>query len=67
MENNMNTLDPKTNATYRGYVQHMRRCNEHKKPDRNCNRITFKLTYEEWLSIWQASGKLHLRGNRKGC
>lgn len=26
--------------------------------------LKFNLTYEEWLSIWTESGKLHLRGRR---
>ena len=28
--------------------------------------IAFKLTYKEWISIWQKSGHLHERGNHKG-
>lgn len=28
--------------------------------------IPFKLTYDEWLTIWRGSGKLSLRGTRKG-
>lgn len=54
-------------ALYTAYQQHKYRCNSHATPDRNGNRVTFDLTYEQWLSIWQASGKLHLRGCHKGC
>jgi len=28
--------------------------------------IPFRLTYEQWLGIWKASGKLHLRGRKRG-
>jgi hypothetical protein len=28
--------------------------------------IPFLLTYAEWLAIWEQSGHLHERGNRKG-
>lgn len=37
-----------------------------RKPDRNGHRIKVKLTFEEWLAIWVASGKLHLRGRGGG-
>jgi|KBSMisStandDraft_5_1062788.scaffolds.fasta_scaffold00219_2 hypothetical protein len=29
--------------------------------------IPFLLTFDEWLSIWTASGKFHLRGRESGC
>lgn len=29
--------------------------------------IPFLLTFEEWLSIWEASGHFRQRGNRGGC
>lgn len=29
--------------------------------------IAFLLTFEEWLKIWEDSGHLAQRGNRKGC
>ena len=29
--------------------------------------IEWDLTFDEWLKIWVDSGKLHLRGKRKGC
>ena len=28
--------------------------------------IEWKLTFDEWLDIWQSSGKLHLRGRTQG-
>ena len=28
--------------------------------------IEWNLTFEEWLSAWEASGLLHKRGNRRG-
>ncbi|WP_167427970.1 NUMOD3 domain-containing DNA-binding protein [Achromobacter mucicolens] len=34
--------------------------------DRNGNPIEFRLTFEEWLSIWLASGKLLQRGIGQG-
>lgn len=36
------------------------------RADRNGNPIEFRLTFEEWLSIWLASGKLLQRGIRQG-
>ena len=32
----------------------------------NKRNIVFNLTYDEWLDVWQSSGKLHLRGVGKG-
>ena len=34
--------------------------------DANGLRIEMRMSFEEWLAVWQASGKLHLRGNRRG-
>ena len=28
--------------------------------------VVWKLEYDEWLQIWQESGHLHERGNRRG-
>lgn len=36
------------------------------QPDRNGHTVEVKMSFEEWLSIWQASGKLHLRGRGAG-
>jgi hypothetical protein len=30
-------------------------------------QIRFALTFEQWLSIWSASGKFNLRGRKSGC
>ena len=38
----------------------------HHKNNANSRGIPFKLSYEEWLDIWEKSGKLHLRGRGKG-
>ena len=32
----------------------------------NRRNIEWNLTYEEWLDIWQNSGKMHLRGRGIG-
>jgi hypothetical protein len=32
----------------------------------NTRNIEFKLTFEEWLDVWNQSGKLHLRGRGLG-
>ena len=36
------------------------------RKDKLGNEIEFKLTPEEWLSWWQATGHYHERGSRKG-
>ncbi len=55
--------DKKYQAKYRAslkgqYVRH-----KHHAKDRG---VEFKLSFEEWLSIWETSGKLDERGNRGG-
>ena len=37
----------------------------HKRNAKKRN-IDFFLTFDEWLDIWNKSGKLHLRGRKKG-
>jgi len=37
-----------------------------KRVDKHGNPIQFLLSFEEWLSIWQASGHFHERGCKKG-
>ncbi len=46
------------------YYTHKR--NTINRVDTNGNPIEFKLTFVEWWDIWEASGKYHLYGNRKG-
>lgn len=29
--------------------------------------VAWDMTFEEWLQIWESSGKYELRGNQKGC
>lgn len=36
------------------------------RTDAKRRNITFNLTFEEWLAIWEQSGHLHERGTRKG-
>ena len=36
------------------------------KSDAKRRGIAFRLTFDEWLGIWQASGRLAQRGNRRG-
>ena len=42
----------------RGYADHKSRAKK--------RNIPFNLTFEEWLSVWNSSGKLHLRGRGAG-
>jgi hypothetical protein len=35
--------------------------------DRNGDPIGWEFTFDEWLDVWQQSGKLHLRGTFKGA
>ncbi len=37
-----------------------------RKPDRNGRPIRVTMTFEEWLQVWTASGKLNLRGRGRG-
>lgn len=37
-----------------------------KRVDRNGDPIGWEFTFEEWLDVWQSSGKLHLRGTFAG-
>ena len=37
------------------------------KIDAAGNPVEFRLSFDEWLNIWEASGKLSQRGIRKGC
>ena len=37
-----------------------------KRKDKLGNQIEFRLSFEEWVSVWEQSGKWHLRGCRKG-
>lgn len=48
----------------RAYNQHVYRCK--RKRDAAGNPVKMRLTFEEWLSVWVESGKLHLRGIKKG-
>lgn len=34
--------------------------------DKNGDKIDFKLSFEQWMDIWQSSGKLNERGSKKG-
>ena len=43
---------------YGGFLQH--------KSNAKTRGISFNLSYEEWLDIWEKSDKLHLRGRGKG-
>lgn len=48
-----------------------RKFNQHKnviknKTDANGNKVLFKLSYDEWLSIWQESGHMSEMGVGKG-
>lgn len=36
------------------------------KGDAKRRGIPFRLTFEEWLGIWMASGRFNQRGNRRG-
>ena len=38
----------------------------HQKAHAKVRGIAWKLTLEEWLAWWQASGHYHERGRRKG-
>lgn len=48
----------RANGTIRAFEQQ-------RKSARN-RGIVWKLTFGEWFAVWQASGKLHLRGRGKG-
>ena len=37
------------------------------KIDAAGNPVEFRLSFDEWLKIWEDSGKLSQRGNKKGC
>ena len=37
------------------------------KIDAAGNPVEFRLSFDEWLNIWEASGKLSQRGHKKGC
>ncbi len=58
------TIDKKSKA-WRAYRDQSNRCRS--RIDRNGNPIEFRLSFQEWLDIWMASGKWHKRGRRKGC
>jgi hypothetical protein len=49
---------------YKAYREQSRACTNRK--DRNGNQIEMKLSFDEWLSIWEASGHLHERGLGSG-
>lgn len=49
------------------YDRSKRNCGTTPRFDRAGLRIEFNLTFAEWLQVWETSGKLHLRGSRKGC
>lgn len=38
----------------------------HKRVDKLGNSIEMRLTFEEWLKVWEDSGKLHLMGSGVG-
>lgn len=40
--------------------------NTKSRTDVEGKQILFNLTFEQWLGIWQESGHLHERGNKKG-
>lgn len=48
----------------RAYSDHAAGCRY--KRDAAGNPVEMRLTFEEWLHIWVESGKLHLRGCRRG-
>ncbi len=59
------TID-KSSKEWLAYNMH--RVSSHKRrTDRNGNLIEFRLSFEQWLDIWMASGKWHKRGRLKGC
>lgn len=39
---------------------------ESQRNNANKRGITFSITFAQWYAVWQASGKLHLRGRGKG-
>jgi hypothetical protein len=47
--------DPKLRKAYNTHYRNSKR-----------REIEFNLSYEEWLTIWLYSGKLHLRGRQPG-
>ena len=48
----------------RQFCDQRSRCRVRKDVDGN--PIQFKLTFQEWLKIWEDSGKFHLRGKKIG-
>jgi len=47
------------------YIKQKNTCKH--RLDRNQNPIEFQFTFEEWLDVWQESGKWNERGRGKGA
>ena len=56
--------DVKTKTLRKVFSQHGR--NARRRVDVHGNPIQFKLSFDEWLSIWEKSGHLNERGAKKG-
>jgi hypothetical protein len=52
---------------YQKYTKKKYELQRIQRVDRNGNPVRMKMSFEEWLDLWEQSGKWHLRGNRKGC
>jgi hypothetical protein len=48
------------------YGQHTAQSRHGQKTDRNGTVVEFRLTFDEWLGLWLASGHYHERGACKG-
>ncbi|MDC8773572.1 hypothetical protein [Roseateles albus] len=42
------------------------RCGCKRRKDRQGTQIEMRMTFDQWLAVWEESGKLHLRGAGKG-
>lgn len=59
-------VGPPETAERDAAMESMFRAFERQRQNSRTRGIVWKLTFGQWFAVWQASGKLHLRGRGKG-